>query len=60
MSDDPLGESNVGYDLCIAMCGDYRCEGTKGHDGPHFALGGEIEWTGELASPVSITGADRR
>lgn len=44
------GGSELGLDLCVAMCGEYRCEGFMGHDGPHFALGGDIEWKGDLVS----------
>lgn len=49
-----MSGTDPGPDLCIAMCGDYKCEGLKGHDGPHFALRGDIEWLGEYVprSPI--------
>lgn len=53
------GDTDLGPDLCIAMCGDYQCERFKGHDGSHFALGGEIEWFGESVDRNQAAGTDR-
>ncbi len=55
-----MSESGIdhGPDLCIAMCGDYQCEGFNGHECPHFALGGDIEWTGGSVPRYAGTGSE--